>query len=54
MEQNLFKYKDLFTHRLAFGAYYGVLRMNLDNFYMTEFLEKELKRTITELSKIKK
>jgi hypothetical protein len=49
-ESNLFKFKDLFTHRLAFGSFYGLLRMNLDNFYMLEFLEKELQRTIDKLS----
>ena len=49
-EQNLFKYKDLFNHRLAFGAYYGVIRMNLDNFYMLEFLEKEIRRFAGELT----
>lgn len=49
-ESNLFKYKDQFTHRLAFGAYFGLLRMSHPNFYMLEFLEKELRRTKNKLS----
>jgi hypothetical protein len=50
IEMNLYKFKGLFPHRLAFGAFHGFINLNLKNPYMQDFLENEFNRTISDLS----
>lgn len=52
IEMNLYKYKGLFPHRLAFGSFHGFINLNIKNPYMQDFLEKEFLRTVEKLSKI--
>lgn len=46
IEKTLYKFKNEFTPRLAFGAYQGFIALSIDNLYMQEFFDSEFKRHV--------